>query len=98
MNQKQILNIIKDHLPEFQRLGVRQIGLFGSYASGSESERSDIDILVLFQEGRKTFDNYMDLKVRLEELFEGRSIDLVVQDALKPAVKSHVLDKVRYAS
>jgi uncharacterized protein len=98
MNQEQILDVLSEHLPEFRRLGVRRIGLLGSYASGSEGKGSDIDILVEFDGGRKTFDTYMDLKFRLEELFDGRSVDLVVKDALKPTVRPHVLADVRYVS
>lgn len=49
--------------------GVRRIGLFGSYCRGEQTETSDVDILVEFEDDEKTFDNYMDLKFFLEDLF-----------------------------
>ena len=79
-----------------KRFGVRKIGIFGSFARGEEREVSDIDVLVEFQENYKTFDNYMDLKFLLEDLF-GRKIDLVTIDALRPQLKDGILQEVIYA-
>ena len=39
--------------------GVKRIGVFGSYASGKQKPDSDIDVLVEFEKGKKTFDNYI---------------------------------------
>lgn len=66
-----------------QKFGVKRIGIFGSFARGEERESSDLDVLVVFEEGQKTFDNDMDLKFYLEDLF-GRKVDLVTEKALKP--------------
>jgi len=79
-----------------KRFGIRKIGIFGSFARGEEKEESDIDILVEFQDNYKTFDNYMDLKFSLEDLF-GRKIDLVTIDALRPQLKDGILQEVIYA-
>ena len=79
-----------------ERFHVKQIGIFGSFARGEEKGRSDIDILVQFQDGSKTFDNFMDLKYFLEELLE-RRVDLVTMEALKPQLKEDILHEVIYA-
>lgn len=79
-----------------RRFGVRRIGVFGSFARGEESKDSDIDILVEFEAGQKTFDNYMDLKFFLEDLF-GRSVDLATVQALKSQIKDDILQSVIYA-
>ncbi|NLL09622.1 MAG: Nucleotidyltransferase domain protein [Euryarchaeota archaeon ADurb.Bin294] len=42
------------------------IGVFGSYSAGTASPESEIDILVTFQEGEETFDNYSALVKALE--------------------------------
>lgn len=47
--------------------------------------------------GMKTFDNYMELKFFLEDLFNCK-VDLVIAEALKPDLKSHVLRSVKYAT
>lgn len=79
---------------ELARLGVRRIGLFGSYLHRRPREDSDVDLLVRFD--RPTFDGYMDAKFLLERVL-GRKVDLVTEDALKPAVR-HVRDQAVYAS
>lgn len=79
-----------------QKFGVKRIGIFGSFARGEEREDSDLDVLVVFEEGQKTFDNYMDLKFFLEDLF-GRKVDLVTEKALKPQLKDIILKGVVYA-
>jgi predicted nucleotidyltransferase len=78
-----------------QKFGVKRIGIFGSFARGGEKEDSDLDVLVVFEEAQKTFDNYMDLKFYLEDLF-GREIDHVTEKALKPQLKDIIMKEVVY--
>jgi predicted nucleotidyltransferase len=91
------IEILKKHEDVInQKYGVKEIGVFGSFARGEEKEGSDIDFLVEFKEGSKTFDNYIDLKYFLQDLF-GRSVDLVTVQALKPQLKDDILQEVIYA-
>ena len=73
--------------------GARSVRLFGSYARRASTEASDVDLLVELNE--PTFDHYMELKFRLEELF-GRDVDLVLKDALKPRIRPIIEKQVRY--
>ncbi|WP_297470419.1 nucleotidyltransferase domain-containing protein [Thermococcus sp.] len=57
---------------------------------GEARDDSDLDVLVEFEEGKKTFDNYMELKFRLEDLL-GIEVDLITVEALKPGVRKYVL-------
>jgi len=92
-----ITDILKKHLPEIKtRFRIKNIGVFGSQIRGEANKKSDIDILVEFENGYKTFDNYMDLKFYLEELL-GSKVDLVLKDALKEELKPHILSEVVYA-
>jgi uncharacterized protein len=62
-----VVSNLKEHEKSIrQKLGVRRIGIFRSFAGREEREDSD---LVVFEEGQKTFDNYMDLKFCLEDSF-----------------------------
>lgn len=89
--------ILKTHEEKIKNdYKVKKIGIFGSLARGVENKKSDVDILVEFKEGYKTFDNFMDLKFFLEDSF-GRSVDLVTINALKPQLKSDILQEVMYA-
>lgn len=88
--------LVHDQWPAIQsRFGVRRIGIFGSCVSGRELPGSDIDVLVEFD--RKTFDNYMGLKFFLEDYF-GKKVDLVVAEAIKPALREYILKEVKYAA
>jgi hypothetical protein len=92
LNRETILRTLEEHLSELQRLGVQRLGLFGSYLHGRPRAGSDVDLLVRFD--RPSFDSYMDTKFLLEDLL-GREVDLVTEQALKPAVR-HVRDQAAY--
>ena len=62
-----VLKEINTVLPILKRrFGISRIGVCGSYSTGTASPESDIDILVTFQEGQETFDNYSALIKALE--------------------------------
>ena len=91
------LSLLREHEPELKkRFGVAKIGIFGSFARGEERPESDVDVLVTFQEGKKTFDNFMGTKFYLEDLFK-RKVDLVTDAALKPLIRDPILQEVVYA-
>lgn len=92
-----ILEILKKHEHTIkQKYGVKKIGVFGSFARGEEKEGSDVDILIEFDDGYETFDNFMELKYFLEDLF-GRNVDLVTLEALRLELKGDILKEVSYA-
>ena len=90
----EILERLAQNREALRRLGVRRLGLFGSAARGDATSPHDLDFLVEFE--TKTFDAYMDLKAFLEQLF-GRPVDLVLADALKPALRDGILAETVYA-
>ena len=63
---------------------------------GEERPDSDVDVLVSYQNGKKTFDNFMGTKFYLEDLFK-RKVDLVTDNALKPLIRDPILRDVIYA-
>ena len=95
-DKKSILQIIQQNKKKMKRFGAKRIGLFGSFAKSAHHKKSDIDILVEFNHGEKTFDNYMDLKFFLQKLL-GRKVDLVIKDALKSQIKLQIIKEVKYA-
>jgi len=91
------LALLRQHEPVIKkRFGVAKIGIFGSYARGEERPESDVDVLVVFKKGEKTFYHYMDCKFYLEDLF-GRNVDLVMREAIKKRLKKPILGEVVYA-
>ena len=92
---EEIINVINAHEFELKKFGVKKIGIFGSFVRGDATDDSDIDFLVELE--HKTFDNYMDLKFYLEDLFN-RRIDLVLRDSLKPRLRVNIEKEVVYAA
>lgn len=74
-------------------LGVKNIGLFGSFVRGDQTALSDIDLLVEFMPEKHTFDNFMELTFLLEELL-GRKVELVTPEALSPYIGPYILKEV----
>ena len=97
LTSKDIVEEIEENMEKIKKYGVDRIGLFGSYIRNEQEMGSDIDILVEFEKDKKTFDNYMDLKFFLEDLFKCK-VDLVIAEAIKPDLKPYILGNVRYAS
>ncbi|MEK5078667.1 nucleotidyltransferase family protein [Solibacillus sp. FSL W7-1436] len=77
--------------------GVKLIGLFGSYSRDEQKESSDIDVIVEFNDADLSFDNYMDLKISLEDLFQ-KPIELVILNDIKPSLKSNILATITYVT
>lgn len=94
--QNRITKKLKNHLPEIKsRFKVKEIWVFGSQIKEKAKKGSDLDILVEFEEGGETFDNYMELKFFLEEVFKMR-VDLVLKSALREGIKEEILSEVVY--
>ena len=96
LTKKRILQIIQENSNVLKSYGVKSIGVFGSFGNSSANNKSDVDILVDFEKGKKLFDNYMELKFFLEGLLH-RRVDLVIKGALKPEIKPYVIKNVHYA-
>lgn len=85
------LNELKPILTD--RFNVSKIGFFGSYATGDQTEKSDLDLLVEFS--RPIGWEFFTLEGFLEKEF-GLSVDLVTIDALKARTKNRILNQVIY--
>ena len=75
-------------------LGVSRLALFGSVQRGVARADSDVDLLVEFQSGRKTFDNILQLGELLERAL-GRSVELVTPESLSPRLRTLILEEAR---
>jgi predicted nucleotidyltransferase len=94
--REEILGILQAHKAELrEKYGVREIGLFGSYAREEQSPLSDVDILV--QVGRPIGFRFFELWDYLEEIL-GLKVDLLTPEALqqKPVLWESVREDVVY--
>ena len=94
INTKQdIVTVLRENRELIQGLGVKRLGLFGSFVRGEQRAESDVDLLVEFEPGKKTFDNFMALAFLLEDLLR-RRVELVTAESLSPYLRPHILDEV----
>jgi predicted nucleotidyltransferase len=89
--------LLNENKAMLEQFGVKSIGLFGSYVKNQQNEESDLDFLVEFKKGEKTFQNFKDLVYFLEELFK-IEVEIVTTEALSPYLKPHIIQEVEYAS
>jgi predicted nucleotidyltransferase len=85
----------KDKLFELcEKHRVKELYLFGSVLNENFHDTSDVDLLVQFHQMdlMDYFDNYMDLKGHLEQLFE-RKVDLVENQAIKNPIFRRIVDR-----
>jgi uncharacterized protein len=96
-NKSELFSALKAHQARLTEYGVKRCGVFGSFARGKQTEYSDVDILVEFEQGKKSFDNFIHLALFLEETL-GRKVELVTPESLSPYIGPHILREVEYAS
>ena len=97
MNSKEyILSVLKAKRVDLSAIGIRRIGLFGSYVREEQTEKSDIDILIDFDPEKETFDNYMAVYELLEKLFKDTKVEVVTKNGLSPYLGPKILNEVQY--
>ncbi len=89
----EITAVLQQHLPDLrQRYGVRNLWLFGSYVRAEQTENSDLDILVSFDNPRLSLIQFIQLELELSKLL-GMKVDLVEREGLKPAIGQYVIEE-----
>lgn len=91
-----ILSLLKTQKPQLSKYGVSQIGLFGSYSRNEQSDNSDIDLLIDFEPGKETFDNFMAVYDIFEHLFKNTKIEVVTKNGLSQYIGPKILNNVLY--
>ena len=95
--KQDILNVLQENRSRLRALGVRRIGVFGSFVRGEQRSDSDIDLLVEFEPQRKTFDAFMEISFLLEESLQHK-VELITIESLSPYLGPHILKEVEYAA
>jgi len=92
------MNVIDLHKEKLFKLcaqhRVKELYAFGSILTDKFNEKSDVDLLIQFQRMplKDYLDNYMELKEKLEELFQ-RPIDLVENQTIKNPIFRKAIDR-----
>lgn len=94
--KENILSILKTQKPSLSKYGVSHIGLFGSYLRNEQSANSDIDLLIDFEPGKETFNNYMAVYDIFEHLFKNEKIEIVTKNGLSKYIGPKILNNIMY--
>ncbi|MFN0172880.1 MAG: nucleotidyltransferase family protein [Bryobacteraceae bacterium] len=90
ISREQAADLLAASESGIRALGVARLALFGSVLRGEARPDSDVDLLVQFSPGTKTFDRFLALCELLEGRF-GRRVELVTTEALSPFIGPHIL-------
>ena len=90
-----VRRILLEHKKELrQKYKIKEIGVFGSYVRGEQKKKSDVDVLVEFEEtSTLSLLGFIGLENYLGSLL-GVKVDLVEKQTLKPRIGKRVLEEV----
>jgi predicted nucleotidyltransferase len=93
-NLEEIESILSKHKSGLrERFKVKEIGIFGSYARNEQTEDSDVDILVEFEEPVGLL--FVHLADFLEEILQCK-VDLVTKEGIKPNRRKYIMEDLIY--
>ena len=94
-NKETILKILRENIYLLKKkYMVKDIGLFGSYSRDTQTEESDIDLLVNFLEPIDFFELF-ELEEFLSNLL-GAKVEIITPNAIKKIIKPYILRDIIY--
>ena len=92
-----IFAIVQSKQAKLRALGVKRLGLFGSFVRGEQKPESDVDFLVEFEPDTKTFSNFMNVWDVLEDAVN-RPVDVLTVESLatRPCFQKRVLKDAQF--
>ncbi|MEZ4733276.1 MAG: nucleotidyltransferase family protein [Caldilineaceae bacterium] len=92
-NLQELRQSLRQLLPVIaEQYQVKSLGVFGSFVRQEQRTDSDLDLLVTFVEPPSLL-HFVELENYLSDCL-GVQVDLVMQDALKPAIGKQILQEV----
>jgi hypothetical protein len=88
----EVLETLAAERPRLRQLGVTGLRIFGSFARDGAGPESDLDVVVRFAAGRKSYETFLDLAEWLEDV-TGRPVELLTSEGLSPHLGPLILDE-----
>jgi predicted nucleotidyltransferase len=96
--QEEVINLLREHYPALAaEYGIQRLGVFGSFARGTATAASDVDVVVEFKQpiGFK----FIELGERLEHLLN-RKVDVLTPEGIRgiriPRVAQDIVENIVY--
>lgn len=94
MSQKKeidsLSSIKKKAVPILKRHDVKRASIFGSFACGMATLKSDVDFLIEYKGKKKTLFDLVDLKLELEETLD-RKVDVITYHSIYSGLRERIL-------
>ena len=85
LTRAEVFHRLHEIEPELRALGVARLALFGSVLRDEARAESDVDLLLQFAQGKKSYAAFLAIGELLEARL-GRRVDLVTTEALSPFI------------
>ena len=94
MTKDDIKRIILANREIFRKYKVNKVGIFGSYLTGKARKRSDVDLLVDFEEVIDLFE-FVHLNDEIQQILKTK-VDLATPDAVKAYIRPKIMNEVEW--
>ncbi len=97
ITKKEILEFLLKNKEIFKKkYNITKLGLFGSFARGEQTEKSDIDLIIEMRlDTKEIFEKKQEIRKIFKEKYN-RKIDLCRERSIKPIFKNFILNEVIY--
>lgn len=90
MTKEEVQKKLAAHKDELKKMHVARLSLFGSVLHGTASGKSDVDLLVTFDQVVDLF-HFFEVQHKLEEILGVGKVDLISRNAFHPVIRDQVL-------
>lgn len=90
--KSEIEKIKKKIVPFLKKNNVVRAGIFGSYARGEQSKKSDVDILIEVHAEKFSLLDLIGLEIELKKIL-GRKVDLLTYAGINPYLRERILNE-----
>lgn len=87
---RQLEEVKRIIVPILRRNGVVKAGVFGSYARGEATKKSDVDILIKVKARKFSLFDLVRVELELKKAL-GKKVDLLTYNGIDPLLKEQIL-------
>ena len=89
MQRNEVISKLPTHRADFQKLGVKNLYLFGSTVRGEATDLSDVDLFFDYEKGEFGVYELMDVKAFASNVL-GQKADIMTRDSLHKALAREI--------
>lgn len=97
MKKDTLVDILQTNRVQIKSFGISLLGVFGSFARNEQTHTSDVDVIVEFEKGEKSYKKFIELVYYLEDLLK-RKVDVLTFQSISPILKEQIEKEVTYVS